>query len=407
MKRRQPVRPPSGPLSTRDLLGLAARHYRVELKERMTRYKQILLVSALLALPGLPAFKAVVLAPLQQVFAHDATAGISAAGYVLMLALWSALQRGVAGSAASAAIMGSLPVPRRKVLLRDALLLASVSIPWTTLLVIAAGTAPLPTAPTERAWIALSVSAIALVVQLAVLRSRYVIAAIGVGAAMLARGVAQPGIQAAAAVALIPTALWLARCPPLAHDFRPSQANRRAAGRLPAWRPTTLTGLYWMGLYRGRHGAYRLTLAVVATLGVLVGLLVARSSATPARAVGLAAAYVAIATNVLGMGFAILAGHQQAYAAALAQLPIARPRRIVQAIVAVEGPAFLFAIALAVVAARSGLRYGALVATCAALLSLAQYLAYRLWPRHAIAAGLLLSISFVAAATATASIWAG
>lgn len=57
------MRPHSRSLSTFDLLGLALRHYRVELKERVTRYKQVLLVIALLALPGLPAFKAVVLAP--------------------------------------------------------------------------------------------------------------------------------------------------------------------------------------------------------------------------------------------------------------------------------------------------------------------------------------------------------
>ncbi|MGL6686005.1 hypothetical protein KRM18_14815 [Xanthomonas hortorum pv. gardneri] len=401
------MRPHSRSLSTFDLLGLALRDYRVELKERVTRYKQVLLVIALLALPGLPAFKAVVLAPLQQIFARNSAAGASAVGYVLVLALWAALQRGAVGSVAAAAIMNSLPLPRLQVLLRDALFLASVSTPWTVLLAVAAGTAPHPMNMVERGVAMLAVSAIALTVQLAILRARYAVAAIGVGAAVLACGDARPGARMLAATAIIAAVVWLGRCPPLPRDFRPRQAKRCAAGGLAAWRCTTLTALYWMGLYRGRHGAYRLTLALVAALGVFVGLLVAQSDGTPSRAVGLAAAYAALATGVLGLGFGTLTGHQRAYAGVLAPLPIARPVRVLQAIVAVEGPALLFVgVLLSLVAARSGLRYGALVAICALLLSAFQYVAYRAWPRHTIAAGLLFSISIVVATSWVASVWA-
>lgn len=399
------MRPPSPSLSTGDLLGLALRHYRVELKERVTRYKQVLLVLALLSLPGLPAFKAVVLAPLQQIFARNHTAAASAVGYALLLALWAALQRGAVGSVVSAAVMSSLPVPRRQMLLRDTLFLAAVSIPWTVLLAVAAATAPHPAGVVERVVTTLAVSTIALTVQLAVLRARYVTAAIVVGAIAFACESAQPAAQVLAASTTIAAVIWLGRCPPLTRDFRVRQAHRGAARGIAAWRPT-LTTLYWVGLYRGRHGAYRLTLALVATLGVLAGLLVARSGGTPPRAVGLAAAYAALATGALGLGFGTLAAHQRAYAAVLEPLPVSRPMRALQAVVTVEGPALLFAGALAVVACRRGLHYGALVATCAALLSACQYLAYRIWPRHAIAAGLLLSISLVVATSWVASTWA-
>lgn len=395
----------SGALSTADLLALALRHYRLEIRERVTRYKQGFLVFALLALPGLPEFKAFVLAPLQNVFAQDPSAGPAAAGYLLAVGLWAALQRGAVGSSSAVAMMESLPIPRWRVLLRDAMLLSIVSFPFTLLLVIAAASAPSAAGPIERAVSALLVIALALTGQLAVLRGRYLIALVVLGTTVLTNSDGRLGTLVIAGIAVFLASVWLCRWPPLTQDYRRRSLGRRSMSRLTKSCSTSLVAMQWFGLYKGRHGAYRLTLAVVACIGVLVGLLLSTVPGSPSRAVGLAVAYAALSTGLLGLGFGTVFDQQRVYAALLDPLPVSRPQRALQAIVAVEGPAVLFAGGLAAVVARSGLHYGVLVVTCALLLSSVQYMVYRNWPRHAIAAGLLSSVVLVVATAWMVSAW--
>ncbi len=396
---------PSPSIPMANLMALSMRHYRLELHQRITRYKQMLLVVLLLTLPGVPAFKAVVLSPLESVYAAGgATSALTNAAYVVLLAFWAFLQREALVSSVAAPMMASLPIGPWRSMARDIALLFLVSLPFTLLLLIASITASGQTSTGTRLVIFAAISALGLAAQIAATRRRYALLLLVIAAAF-GNGLMPYGAGGAATLALSGLIVKLLRSVPVpVGDFSVARPKAQEVSERGDVRVTPM-GLNWSALYHGRHGAYRFSLALFIALVLVLGLALHGAPGSPVRVVVIEVVFGAVSASVFGLGFGTVFKQQDAFMHVLSALPRGPLQRAIHTMVAVEAPAIALTLLLALSTAREGGRLSFLPIVSTLVLCGIQYLLYRHCPRHTVAAGLVVSVCTVVAISQLALLW--
>lgn len=390
--------PPKRSLSGRTLLRLSLLHHRNVVRQRMLRYKQFVITGLLLFLPGMAAFKHIVVTPLARLFTEPGTpaAACGAASFVAITALWASIQRDAIDFPPAASFLASLPFSKRQILRRDIVVVALASSPWLLLLLVAFGAAFPDTGPDHGIPALLGMIFASLACQLTaarglLLRSLATIAAAAaIGSSDRAESIALAILVSGLALRKLPLyAPWRASA------YRPSRDT-------PEIRPPSAIHwitIHWLSLSRSRYGAYRLGAFASLVLAIVVALALHSGHASVTRIGGLLVTYGTLVTGLYGLGFATLLNDQSAYRGFLDALPAGRLRRALDMIIAVEVP--VVALVLLLGASTVSLNSGAtptLVALCATLaLCIAQYLIHAHLPRHAIAAGLSTAILVLAA----------
>jgi len=375
------------------LLGLSLRHYRMEIRARMIRYKQLVIAGVLLLLPSGFVFKTLVFTPLTGIFAGSGTSGAAwAAGlFVAATALWAGLQRDAVAYPPVAAFTASLPLSRGSLVHRDLAVFSLASSPLL-LLIMAAFVAARPWYSPGQSMLALmGILLASYVAQLAAARSMFVWAAAAILSAA-AIGALKSGPVLALLTGLNALLLWRVPqgAPWRAGDYRRS----RRATTTRQTPPIGWIGLHWRSLYQATQGAYRLTLFTTIALTALATVALHTGADKPMRNCGLLLVHGALITGLYGMGFATLFKNQSAYDALLQSLPAGRLRRSVDMILAVELPAVGLVALLAVssLALGAGPRIAAVALAVTVALCSVQYLIYRYSPRHTVAASLVVGI---------------
>gem|GEM_PF-2971636 len=376
------------------LLGLSLRHYRMEIRAHMIRYKQLVIAGVLLLLPSGFVFKTLVFAPLTGIFAASGTSGAAwAAGlFVAATALWAGLQRDAVAYPPVAAFTASLPLSRGSLVYRDLAAFSLASSPLL-LLIIATFVAARPWHSPGQSMLALTGILLAsYVAQLAAARSMFVWAAAAILSAA-AIGAVKPGPVLALLTGLNALLLWRVPqgAPWRAGDYRRSRHETTTRRQTP---PIGWIGLHWRSLYQATQGAYRLTLFTTIALTALATAALHAGADKPMRNCGLLLVHGALITGLYGMGFATLFKNQSAYDTLLQSLPAGRLRRSVDMILAVELPAVGLVALLAVssLALEAGPRIAAVALAVTVALCGVQYLIYRYSPRHTVAASLVVGI---------------
>ena len=375
------------------LLGLSLRHYRMEIRARMIRYKQLVIAGVLLLLPSGFVFKTLVFAPLTGIFATSGTSGAAwAAGlFVVATALWAGLQRDAVAYPPVAAFTASLPLSRGSLVRRDLAVFSLASSPLL-LLIMATFVAARPWHSPGQSMLALTgVLLASYVAQLAAARSVFVWAAAAILSAA-AIGAVKSGPILALLTGLNALLFWRVPrgAPWRAGDYR--RSRRATATRQTP--PIGWIGLHWRSLYQATQGAYRLTLFSTIALTALATAALHTGADKPMRNCGLLLVHGALITGLYGMGFATLFKNQSAYDALLQSLPAGRLRRSFDMILAVELPAVGLVALLAVssLALEAGPRIAAVALMVTVALCGVQYLIYRYSPRHTVAASLVVGI---------------
>lgn len=375
------------------LMSLSLRHYRTVVRQRMIRYKQLVIAGLLLFLPGITAFNAIVLAPLIRIFTEPGTAAAScgAAVFVAITALWAGMQRDAIDYPATAPFTASLPFSKGDLLRRDIAIVVLASSPLLLLFVVAFA-ASFSKADTAYGIPALlAVLFAALTSQLMVVRGLFLRALVAVVAATTIGSSHRTGFL------ILPILLcgFLVWRLPLHTPWRAS-AYRRSHSDPGVVRaaPVGWIGIHWLSLYRSRYSAYWLGVLASVILTVVVALALHNGEESVVRSGGLLLAHSALIVGLYGLGFPTLFSNQALYQSFLDSLPVGRVRRAFEMIVAVEAPAIALVMLLDISALR--LMSGAilaLVSFCAsAALCVAQYFIYRHLPTHPIAAGLVVGI---------------
>jgi len=388
------------------LMGLSLLHYRNVVRQRMMRYKQLLIAGLLLLLPGIAAFKATVIFPLARIFTEPGTvaAACGSAVFVAITALWAGMQRDAIHYPATAPFVASLPFSRYALLRRDIAIVVLASSPLLLLLMVAFATSFSKADAAHRAIALLAVLFASLVSQVMAVKGRFLRALVAVAAAVAIGGSHCTGLLALP-ILLCGVLFW--RLPLHASwrssEYRPLRRNRgmvRAASS--SW-----IGVHWQSLYRSRYAAYRLSAFASVLLTGVVAFSLHRGEESVTRSAGLLLVHGALIVGLYGLGFATLFSNQSAYQHFLDALPLGRLRRALDMIVAVEAPAVALVLLLGISALR--LKSGAMLACvslCAAAVSCTlQYLIYRHVPRHPIAAGLVTGILIVVASLLVVSRW--
>lgn len=378
------------------LLGLSLQYYRTEIRQRLMRYKQLILVCVLLLLPGMAAIKSVILMPLACIFGDQGgLAGACAAiASVMAAALWVGLQRDVIAYPPAAAFVASLPASRSALVVRDLAVLALASSPL--LVLIFAGF--LVSQPQDNAGVAilalLGVLVALFVAQRAVLRGAHTQVLVPILTAAAIGGVRRIDVLA---LLILPNA-WLLWRIPANVPWRSGEYRQPHYREVPAsWFLIGWVGLHWRSLYRSTNGAYRLYLLFSVVVTVVVAVAVHLGDGAPIRSLGLLLVHGVLITGLFGLGFTTLFKNQVAYQALLSSLPTSSFRRAFDMTVAAELPAVLMVLllSLSVLRLASGLPIAMLALGVTVFLCSTQYLIYRNVPRHAIAAGLLVGIATV------------
>lgn len=380
------------------LMGLSLRHYRNVVRQRMIRYKQLVIAGLLLLLPGIAAFNATVLAPLIRIFTEPGTAAAScgAAVFVTITALWAGMQRDAIDYPATAPFAASLPFSRGDLLRRDIAVVVLASSPLLLLLVVAFA-ASFSKADTAYSVLALlAVLFASLTSQLMAVRGLFLRALVAVVAAAAIGSSHRMGFLMLP-ILLCGLLVWRL---PLHTPWRTS-AYRRSHSDSGMVRATSVgwIGIHWLSLYRSRYGAYRLGVLASVILTVAVALALHSGEESVVRSGGLLLVHSALIVGLYGLGFATLFSNQALYQNFLDSLPVGRVRRAFEMIVAVEAPAIALVMLLGISALplMSGAIL-ALVSLCASVaLCVAQYFIYRHLPTHPIAAGLVAGIITVVA----------
>lgn len=394
------MRAPSGVAGAHatTLTGLSLLHYRNVVRQRMIRYKQLVIAGLLLLLPGIAAFNATVLLPLVRIFTEPGmmAASLGAAVFVAITGLWAGMQRDAINCPATAPFVASLPFSKRELLRRDIAVVVLASSPLLLLLMVAFGTSFSKAGAAHSVLALLAVLFASLTSQLMAVRGLFLRALVAVVAAVAIGSSHRTGLLVLPII-LCGVLFWGL---PLYEPWRAS-AYRRSRSDHWVVRTASISwiGIHWLSLYRSRYGAYR--------LGVLTSILLTGAAAfalhsgdeSVTRSAGLLLVHSTLIVALYGLGFATLFSNQSAYQNFLDSLPVGRLRRAFDMIVAVEAPAVALVLLLGISALR--LKSGAtlaFVSLCAtAVLCTIQYLTYRHMPRHPIAVGLVTGIFTVVA----------
>jgi len=375
------------------LMGVSLLHYRNVVRQRMMRYKQLVIAGLLLLLPSIAAFKATVIVPLVRIFTESGTvaAACGSAGFVAITAVWARMQHDAITYPATAPLIASLPFSKYELLRRDIVIVALASSPLLLLLMVAFGTSFSKTDAAHRIIALLAVLFASLVSQVMAVRGLFLRALVAVAAAVAIGSSHWTGLLALPII-LCGVLLW--RLPPHM-PWRSSEYRqlRRDRGMMRAasihW-----IGIHWRSLYRSRYAAYRLGVLASVLLTGVVAFALHNGEESVTRSGGLLLVHSALIVGLYGLGFATMFSNQSAYQNFLDSLPVGRLRRALDMIVAVEAPAVALVVLLGISALR--LKSGAMLACvslcAAAVLCPIQYLIYRHIPRHPIAAGLVTAI---------------
>lgn len=394
------MRAPTAVAGTRvtTLMGLSLLHYRNVVRQRMIRYKQLVIAVLLLLLPGIAAFNATVLFPLVRIFTEPGTVAAScgAAVFVAITALWSGMQHDAINYPATAPFVASLPFSKHELLRRDIAIVVLASSPLLLLIMVAFGTSFSKADAAHSILALLAVLFASLTSQVMAVRGLFLRALVAVVAAVAIGGIHRTGLLMLPIILCGVLFLGL----PLHASWR-SSAYRQLRGDPGVVRAASISwiGVHWLSLYRSRYGAYRLGVLASVLLAGTVAFALHSEEESVTRSGGLLLVHSALIVGWYGLGFATLFSNQSAYQNFLDSLPIGRLRRAFDMIVAVEAPAVALVLLLGISALRlkSGatLAFASLCATAA--LCATQYLIYRHMPRHPIAAGLVTGILTVVA----------
>jgi len=386
------------------LMGLSLLHYRNVVRQRMMRYKQLVIAGLLLLLPGMAAFNAAVIFPLARIFTEPGTVAAScgAAVFVAITALWARMQRDAIHYPATAPFLASLPFSKYELLRRDIAIVVLASSPLLLLLMLAFGTSFSKAGAAHSVIALLAMLFASLVSQVMAVRGLFLRALVALVAAVAIGGSHCTGLLALPII-LCGVLFWGL---PLHVSWRSSEYRqlRRDSGMVRA-ASISWIGIHWRSLYRSRYAAYRLGAFISVLLTGVVAFALHRGEESVTRSAGLLLVHSALIVGLYGLGFATLFSNQSAYQNFLDALPCGRLRRAFDMIVAVEAPAVALVLLLGISAL--GLKSGAMLAfvslCAAAVLCTIQYLIYRYVPRHPIAAGLVTGIFIVVASLLAAS----
>lgn len=389
------------------LLALALRHYRIEVRGRVIRYKQLVLLAVLLLLPGLPAFKAVFVEPLTCIFRSDVTrsAALGAAlGYIGLSTIWVRLQKDVISPPDGGAYLATLPLSQAALLCRDAGVLLLASAPLIALLLVAMAFVPESERNAQAAATFACMSISALVVQIGASRNYLTAIVAGLLSATLAVVASAPGPTLI--LALVITGIVL-RDVPANYDagnsgeFRERRLRSHAAHHPLTAGPGWLM-LQWRALWLAQTGTFRSAVTLNGVMGIATAATLLTGSADVTRAAGLIIAFAGLSSLFLALSFATLRAQHVRYGQYLGTLPLDGAKSRVGSILVVQGACSAAVCCLVMVAiARMGFDARLLLPVpVAVMLAVLHDQFHQLAPRHAVLCGVLAMLASLAASTA-------